>query len=295
MLGEKGLEAFEQEKELDFSFSLGIHRFRVNAFHDSRGPGLAMRYIPVRIPSPEELSIPKQVIELLHRDRGLILVTGPTGSGKSTTLASMVEYVNQNFKKHIITIEDPIEFNFVSKNSLIHQREVGAHTKSFPRAIKSSLREDPDVILVGEMRDPETMQAAITLAETGHLVLSTLHTNDTVQSVDRIIDAFPASQQGQVRVQLAMALTAVVSQSLLPKKDGNGRVIAREVLINNDAVRSVIQRGLTHQLYSIVELGSQEGMVLMDRYLEGLYTKGFISQETFSNCLRDKDLLEQHA
>lgn len=195
MLGEKGMKNFDTEKELDFSFGFSEHRFRVNAYNDVKGPGIAMRYIPTRIPSIEELSIPKQITDLLHRDRGLILVTGPTGSGKSTTLASMVEYMNARFHKHIITIEDPIEFNLASKKSLIHQREVGTHTLSFPRAIKSCLREDPDIILVGEMRDPETMQAAITLAETGHLVLSTLHTNDTVQSVDRIIDSFPASQQ----------------------------------------------------------------------------------------------------
>lgn len=294
MLGEAGLAVFKETKEMDFSYAIGEHRFRVNAFHDVKGPGLAMRYIPTRIPTPEELSIPKPMMDLLHREKGLILVTGPTGSGKSTTLAAMLEYINVTFKKHVITIEDPIEFNFVSKNCLIHQREVGTHTNSFLRAIKSCLREDPDIILVGEMRDPETMQAALTLAETGHLVLSTLHTNDTVQSIDRVIDAFPANQQGQVRVQLAMALTAVISQALLPRKDGKGRVVCREVLMNNDAVRSVILRGLTHQLYSIIELGSQEGMILMDRYLEGLFMKGFISKETFSSFVRDKDLVAQH-
>ncbi len=294
MIGSVGYAAYIESKDADFSYAFKEHRFRVNAFHDVKGPGMAIRYIPTRIPNPEELSSPKAVIDMLHREKGLILVTGPTGSGKSTTLASLVEYINQNFKKHIITIEDPIEFNLVSKNCLIHQREVGTHTQSFLRAIKSSLREDPDVILVGEMRDPETMQAALTLAETGHLVLSTLHTNDTVQSIDRIVDAFPANQQGQVRVQLAMALTGVVSQVLLPRKDGKGRVVCREVLLNNDAVRSVVLRGLTHQLYSIIELGSQEGMVLMDRYLEGLFMKGFISKDTFASFVRDKDLVAQH-
>ncbi|MDQ1344332.1 MAG: Type pili twitching motility protein PilT [Patescibacteria group bacterium] len=294
MLGSVGYAAFIESKEADFSYAFKEHRFRVNAFHDVKGPGLAMRYISTRIPTPEELSIPKPMMELLHREKGLILVTGPTGSGKSTTLASMIEYINTHFKKHIITIEDPIEFNLVSKDCLIHQREVGTHTQSFARAIKSSLREDPDVILVGEMRDPETMQAALTLAETGHLVLSTLHTNDTVQSVDRIIDAFPSNQQSQIRVQLAMALTAVVSQALLPRKDGTGRVVCREVLINNDAVRSVVLRGLTHQLYSIIELGAQEGMILMDRYLENLFMKGHITRETFASLVRDKDLVAQH-
>lgn len=293
MLGHAEFETFKEVKEMDFSYSLDENRFRVNAYHDVKGPSLAMRYIPTRIPTPEELSIPSQVMNLLNRDKGLILVTGPTGSGKSTTLASMIEHVNQNQRKHVITIEDPIEFNFISKSCLVHQREVGTHTVSFPRAIKSSLREDPDIVLIGEMRDPETMQAALTLAETGHLVFSTLHTNDTVQSVDRIIDAFPPNQQGQVRVQLAMALTAVISQVLLPRKDGNGRVVCREILMNNDAVRSVILRGLTHQLYSVIELGSQEGMVLMDRYLEGLLMKGFITKETFASLVRDKDSTSQ--
>lgn len=230
----------------------------------------------------------------MHRSSGLVLVTGPTGSGKSTTLASLVEYVNSNFEKHILTIEDPIEYVFEPKKSLVHQREVSVHTHSFPRAIKSALREDPDIVVVGEMRDPETVAAALTLAETGHLVISTLHTNDTIQSIDRIIDAFPASAQAQVRVQLAMSLVGVTSQALLPHKSGKGRVAAREILINNDAVRSLIIQGATHQLYSMIEIGADEGMVLMDRSLETLFMKGKISREVFTSRVRDKDLLAMH-
>jgi len=257
------------------------------------GFGLAIRYIPTKIPTHKELGIPDNIIDLLHREKGLILVTGPTGSGKSTTLATMIDYINTNFKKHIITIEDPIEFNFKNKQCLIHQREVGNHTKSFSHAIRSALREDPDIIMVGEMRDPETISAALTLAETGHLVLSTLHTNDTVQSIDRIVDSFPSGAQSQIRVQLAMSLTAVISQTLLPKKDSGGRIVAREVLINNDAVRSIIMQGMTHQLYSMIELGGSEGMILMDKYLEMLYMKGLITKEVFQSRVRDKDLLAQ--
>ena len=203
----------------------------------------------------------------------------------------MIDYMNENYRRHIITIEDPIEFNFQNKSCLVNQRELGSHTPSFARAMKSALREDPDIIMVGEMRDPETIQAALTLAETGHLVLSTLHTNDTVQSIDRIVDSFPPAQQNQIRAQLSMSLTAVISQILLPKKDGKGRVAAREILVNTDAVRSLIQQGVTHQLYSIIELSSQDGMVLMDKCLEDLYAKKIITKEVFSSRIRDKDLI----
>lgn len=291
MVGPERWEELQNNHEGDFSYTLEENKFRVNVFEDARGYGVALRYIPVNIPTTEDLSIPESIINLLHRDKGLILVTGPTGSGKSTTLAAMIDYINRNFKKHIITIEDPIEFNFKNKSCLIHQREVGTHTNSFARAIKSALREDPDIVMVGEMRDPETIQAALTLAETGHLVLSTLHTNDTVQSVDRIIDSFPTAQQSQVRVQLAMSLSAVISQTLLPKKNTGGRIVAREVLMNTDAVRSIIIQGMTHQLYSIIELGGSEGMILMDKYLETLYTKGLITKEVFASRVRDKDLV----
>jgi len=291
MIGKERKEILQKNHEGDFSYAYNEHKFRVNVFENAKGFGIAIRYIPTDIPSYKELNVSEDIIKLLHRDKGLILVTGPTGSGKSTTLASMIEYINTTMKKHIITIEDPIEFNFKGKDCLIHQREVGTHTESFARAIKSALREDPDVIMVGEMRDPETIQAALTLAETGHLVLSTLHTNDTVQSIDRIIDSFAPAQQSQIRVQLAMSLSAVVSQTLLPKKNSTGRVVAREILMNNDAIRSIIIQGLTHQIYSMIELGGSEGMILMDKYLEMLYTKGMITREVFESRLRDKDLI----
>jgi twitching motility protein PilT len=261
------------EKEMDASFEYKDARFRVNAYFETRGPSFALRLVAKEIPSVQDLGLSQPVIDLMHQQHGLVLVTGPTGSGKSTTLASLVDYVNSNFEKHIITIEDPIEYVFESKKCLVHQREISVHTHSFARAIKSSLREDPDIIMIGEMRDPETMAAAITLAETGHLVLATLHTNDTIQSIDRIVDSFPSSQQPQIRVQLAMSLLGVVSQVLLPRKTGKGRVAAREILLNNDAIRSLIIHGSTHQIYSMVELGAQEGMVLMDRALETLYMK----------------------
>lgn len=263
--------AWPTEKELDASFEYAGQRFRVNAYFESRGPSLAIRMIKKNIDTPESLGIPASFISLFSRKQGLILVTGATGSGKSTALASLIEKINLEQKTHILTIEDPIEFVFESKKSLIHQREISTHTQSFAKAIRSSLREDPDIVMIGEMRDPETMAAAITLAETGHLVVSTLHTNDTVQGIDRIIDSFPTGVQQQIRVQLAMSLSGIMSQALLPKKSGTGRVVSREVLINNDGIRSLIIRGMTHQIYSMIELGSEEGMLLMDRSLESLY------------------------
>ncbi len=221
-------------------------------------------------------------------------MTGATGSGKTTSLASLIEMINIEQKSHILTIEDPIEFVFESKKSLVHQREISTHTQSFAKAIRSSLREDPDVVMIGEMRDPETMAAAITLAETGHLVVSTLHTNDTVQAVDRIVDSFPTSVQSQIRVQLGMSLAGIMSQSLLLRKNGKGRVAARELLINNDGIRSLIIRGVTHQIYSMIELSSEEGMFLMDKSLETLYLNGSISQEVFFSRVRDKDVVQVH-
>lgn len=296
MLGwEKWFQNFTFSLEQDFSYSLDDAKFRVNIYNDSKWYSIAIRYIPIEIPSLESLNITKEVKNLLNKWKWLILVTWPTWSGKSTTLAAMIQYINENYKKHIITIEDPIEFNLKNNKCLINQREVWTHSKSFPRAIKSALREDPDIIMVWEMRDPETIQAALTLAETGHLVFSTLHTNDTVQSIDRIVDSFPVWAQAQIRTQLAMSLVWVVSQILLPQKDGKWRVVCREVLINNDAVRSLIIHGNTHQLYSIIELSSQEWMILMDKYLQFLYGKQLISKEVLSSNLRDKDLLSNIA
>lgn len=291
MIWPEGWKVFLQKLELDFSYSHDGFRFRVNIYNDSRGYSIAIRYIPNDLPTLEMLGLGAPIKNLLKKQKGLILVTGPTGSGKSTTLAAMINYMNQTFKRHIITIEDPIEFNFQNDKCLVNQRELGTHTTSFAKAMKSALREDPDIIMVWEMRDPETISAALTLAETGHLVLSTLHTNDTVQSIDRIIDSFHPSQQNQIRAQLSMTLSAVVSQILLPKKDGKGRVAAREVLINTDAVRSLIQQGLTHQLYSIIELSGQDNMVLMDKCLEDYYHKKMIDKDVFASHVRDKDLV----
>lgn len=292
---DKWLERFKKELEMDCSYSLDDARFRVNIFQDYRGYSIALRYIPKDIPSLEQLWIEQSVINLLDRQKWLILVTWPTGHWKSTTLASMINYINAKYKKHIITIEDPIEFNF--KNNLCHinQREVGIHTSSFARAIRSTLREDPDVVMVWEMRDPETMQAALTLAETWHLVLSTLHTNDAVQSIDRIIDSFPEWSRDQIRSQLWMSLTWVISQMLVPRADWVWRVAAREIMINNDAIRNLISRGLTTQMYSIIEISTQNGMMLMDKSLMNLFEKWFIDRETCVSRLRDKDFQQMLA
>ncbi|EKE26593.1 MAG: hypothetical protein ACD_4C00234G0001 [uncultured bacterium (gcode 4)] len=292
MIWQEWFEFFIENFEKDFSYALWEAKFRVNIFHDSKWYSVAIRYIPIEIPSLESLNITKEIKSLLHRWKWLILVTWPTWSWKSTTLASMVNYINNNFKKHIITVEDPIEFNLKSSKCLINQREIWSHCTSFARAIKSALREDPDVIMVWEMRDPETISAALTLAETWHLVLSTLHTNDTVQTIDRIIDSFPSAAQSQIRSQLAMSLNWVVSQILLPKKDSGTRVVAREILINTDAVKSLIISWNIHQLYSIIELSWQDWMILMDKYLDTLYEKWLISKDTFNSRIRDKDLIK---
>ncbi|MDD5770264.1 MAG: type IV pilus twitching motility protein PilT [Candidatus Gracilibacteria bacterium] len=288
-----GIEKFIESKELDISYKYENNdRYRVNCYMDSNGYSIALRIIPNNIPTMEELNLGDGIKEMCNKNKGLILVTGPTGSGKSTNLASMIDYINKNFKKHIITIEDPVEFAFKNENCLINQREVGNHTKGFAEAIRASLREDPDVIMVGEMRDPETIKAAITLAETGHLVFSTLHTNDTVQSVDRIIDVFPAGQQDQIRMQLAMSLIGIISQRLLPRIDSQGRIPAREILVANDAIRNLIITGKTHQLYSVLEVSSKQGMILMDKYLIFLYKKKIISKDTLFSYVRDKEGVE---
>lgn len=281
---------FKKEFELDTSYtSKDGTRYRVNCYNETHGPALAFRRINKEIPSLESLWFWDTMKEICRKSKGLILMTGPTWSGKSTNIASMIEYINTHFKRHIITIEDPIEFLFENKESIIHQREIGLHTKSFPHALKSCLREDPNIIVVWEMRDPETIKAALTLAETGHLVFSTLHTNDTAQSIDRIVDVFPAVQQDQIRMQLAMSLVGIIAQRLLPVKDKDAKVAAREVLLSNDAVRNLILTGKTHQLYSVIEIGQKEGMILMDQYLSILYKKGLITLEVFQNSVRDKE------
>ncbi|MDD2907359.1 MAG: PilT/PilU family type 4a pilus ATPase [Candidatus Gracilibacteria bacterium] len=290
VIGEKDFSSFLSSKELDNSYMISNgDRYRVNCYIDSMGYSIAFRIIPNKIPTLEELGLGDQIKEMCSKAKGLILLTGPTGSGKSTNLAAMIDYINKNFKKHIITIEDPIEFSFTSDKSLINQREIGDHTTWFSNAMKASLREDPDVIMVGEMRDPETIKTAITLAETGHLVLSTLHTNDSVQTIDRIVDIFPGSQQSQIRMQLSQSLVGIISQRLIPRDDKPGRIAAREILLTDDAVRNLIITGKTHQLYSVLEVSKNKGMILMDKYLLALHLKKIISKETLLSYVRDKE------
>jgi len=271
---------FAKDHEVDFSFSTkNGARFRVNIFEEREGPALAFRVISQVIPRMDELGLGEAVETLLQLNHGFILVTGPTGSGKSTTLASMIDYINTNRKCHIITIEDPIEYVYENKESLVTQRELNVHTHSFTNAIRAALRQDPDVVMVGEMRDLDTIAAAITLAETGHLVFSTLHTSDTVQTIDRIVDVFPAYQQQQIRNQLAVTLKGVVSQVLVPRTDANERIAAREIMIMNDGIRNCISKGDTHQIYSMIQIGVAEGMVTLDQSLEELVRAGVISKE----------------
>lgn len=291
--GEELKNKFLAELELDTSYDFEWRdRYRVNCYADTNGFSIAMRIIPKKIPTLEELGLWEQIKWMCGRSKGLILITWPTGSGKSTNMAAMLEYINENFQKHIITVEDPVEFSFEEKKCLINQRELGNSTKSFEKAMKALLREDPDVIVIWEMRDPETIKTAITLAETGHLVFSTLHTNDTVQTVDRIVDVFPSGQQEQIRMQLAMSLIWVISQRLLPRSDKEWRIPARELLINNDPVRNLIINWKTHQLYSVIEISGKEGMILMDKYLLALYKKWVISKETLLSFARDKEILD---
>lgn len=287
-------QKFQKEYQVDFSYSLGaISRFRVNVFREQNGPSLSLRVISSHVPSLEEIGLGDTAKSLSMLANGLILVTGATGSGKSTTLASMVNYINENRNCHIITIEDPIEYTYRSKKSLITQREVNVHTTSFAQAIRGALRQDPDVVMVGEMRDLETIAAAITLAETGHLVLATLHTRDAAQTVNRMIDAFPADQQQQIRIQLAAGLKAVISQTLVPKATGEGRVAAREMMLVNDAVRNCILNAQTNQIYSIIQISSAEGMRLMDKSLEDLYRSNEITMEQALARSSDPMALEQ--
>ena len=271
---------FERDLELDTSLAVpGVSRFRVNVYQQRRGLGAVLRIIPSKIPTPQELGLMPSVVKLAQEPRGLVLVTGPTGSGKSTTLACLVETINTTMRKTILTIEDPIEFVYEDKQSVIFQREVGQQTKSFGEALRHALRQDPDVILVGEMRDLETIQLAITAAETGHLCFATLHTHDAPTSVDRIIDVFPPHQQQQVRIQVSTVLKAVVSQILLPRKGGQGRVASREVMTNTPAIGNIIREGKTHLLYAAIEAGAKFGMISMDQHLSFLIKQGVLDQD----------------
>ena len=279
ILAEDQRQILMKDKEFDFSFAFGsLGRFRVNAFHERGNLAAALRLIPTEIKTVSELGLPNVIMSFADYPRGLVLVTGPTGSGKSTTLAALVDKINTERSQHIITIEDPIEFTHKSKRSVIVQREVHYDTYSFNAALRSSLRQDPDVVMIGEMRDLETISAAITIAETGHLVFATLHTNSASQSIDRMIDIFPPHQQPQIRTQLANMLMAVCSQRLVPTI-GGGRVAATEIMITNPAVRNVIREGKSHQLDAIIQTSSDQGMQTMDRTLANLVQSGTITYD----------------
>src|SRR5512136_2670089 len=280
---------YEENLECDFSFAVpNLARFRVNAFVQQRGAAAAFRTIPTKVLSLEELRAPKVFAELTTRPRGLILVTGPTGSGKSTTLAAMVNHINDNDYGHILTIEDPIEFVHESKKCLINQREVGPHTLSFSNALRSALREDPDVILVGEMRDLETIRLALTGAETGHLVFGTLHTSSAAKTIDRVVDVFPAAEKEMVRAMLSESLRAVISQTLL-KRIGGGRIAAHEIMIGTPAIRNLIREGKIAQMYSAIQTGQQSGMQTLDQCLKELLQKGVITKEEARYRAQNKD------
>ena len=294
ILSEGQKTKFSENKDLDFAYEFpGIARLRANYFVQKRGLGAVFRMIPTKILSLEELGLPKQVLKFTDLSRGLVLVTGPTGSGKSTTLAAMIDYINKNRKDHILTIEDPIEFVHQNKGCLINQREIGNHTGSFASALRAALREDPDVILVGEMRDLETIELAITAAETGHLVFGTLHTSSAAKTVDRIIDAFPSGQQAQIRTMLSESLKGVVAQQLLKRSDQPGRLAALEMLFVHTAVANLIREGKTFQIPSIIQTGKGEGMQLMDQaIMEFLMQKQVSAEEAYLKA-NDKKSFER--
>ncbi len=281
ILSEAQRQRFENNLQIDFAYQIpGTARFRVNAYMQRGAVGAALRLIPFEVVPLETLGLPPVVADFATKPRGLVLVTGPTGSGKSTTLASLIDIINTSREEHIMTIEDPIEFLHRHKKCIVNQREVGADTLSFSDALKAALRQDPDVILVGEMRDLETISTAITAAETGHLVFATLHTQDTPQTIDRIIDVFSAAQQGQIRAQLAVALQGIMTQTLLPTSDGAGRCVATEVLIPTPAVRNLIREAKSHQIYSVLQTGGAHGMQTMDSSLAQLVRAGKITRQT---------------
>src|ERR1700726_3943503 len=273
-------QRLETHWQLDFAYQMpGAARFRVNCYFQRASLGAAFRLIPFELTPLEQLGLPPAVAQFADRPRGLVLITGPTGSGKSTTLASLIDVINSTREQHIMTIEDPIEFLHHHKKCIVNQREIGSDATSFGEALKAALRQDPDVILVGEMRDIETISTAITAAETGHLVFATLHTQDTPQTIDRIIDVFPSGQQGQVRAQLAVALQGIMTQTLLPTADGAGRCVAVEVLVPTPAVRNLIREAKSHQIYSVLQTGGAHGMQTMDAALVGLVRAGKITRQ----------------
>jgi twitching motility protein PilT len=294
LLNETQQEIFERQKELDFSLGVtGDLRFRANIYYQRGTVAGAFRLIPKTIPNMAELGLPDRLPALTLRPNGLILITGPTGSGKTTTQAAMIDLINQTRRCHIVTVEDPIEFLHMNNKAVVDQREVYADTLTFANALKYVLRQDPDVILVGEMRDVETIQAALTAAETGHLVIATLHTNDAIQAIDRIVDVFPPHHHQQVRVQLAFALTAVICQQLIPRADGDGRIVATEVLIKNHALANHIREGKTHQTRSMMEGAQAQGMMTMDQRLGEFYEAGLISWDEVERRVSSPSYLQQ--
>jgi len=292
LLSDGQIKQFEKNLELDFSFeSKSLARFRVNVFYQRGSVGCAIRIIPFEIMSFEECGLPVDVVtQLCNKPKGLILVTGATGSGKSTTLASMIDFINCNKECHIITIEDPIEFVHTNKKAIVDQREVYKDTSSFGASLKHVLRQDPDIIMIGEMRDLETIESALIIAETGHLVFATLHTSDSIQTINRIIDVFPSHQQQQIRTQLSFILLAALSQQLLPKAGSSGRVLATEALIATPAIRSLIREGKAHQIYSVLQTSQKDGMRTMNQSLADLYDRGIV---TYEECLSKTVNLEE--
>ncbi|ABR49609.1 twitching motility protein [Alkaliphilus metalliredigens QYMF] len=294
MMSPEQIILFHEKGELDFSYSNpGLGRFRVNAYKQRGSYSMALRVVSLIIPTMEELDLPPIITELSKKKRGLILVTGPTGSGKSTTLAAMINYMNENRSEHILTLEDPIEYLHKHNKSIVNQREIGNDSYSFSNALRAALRQDPDVVLVGEMRDLETIAIAITAAETGHLVLSTLHTIGAAKTIDRIIDVFPPHQQQQIKVQLSSVMEGVISQQLLPKADESGRVAAFEVMVSNPAIRNLIREGKTHQMQTVIQTKSKLGMKTMDASLMELYHKGIITREALQKHAVDLDMVNR--
>jgi twitching motility protein PilT len=296
ILYEEQRAKFEETWELDCSFAVtGLSRFRVNVLLQKNGVEAVMRVITTKIPTAEQLRLPKSITDLADLPRGLVLVTGPTGSGKSTTLAVLMEMINNKYADNILTIEDPIEFVYESKKAVFRQREVGQNTKSFTAALKSALRQDPDVILIGELRDLETIQLAITAAETGHLCFGTLHTQDAPSTIDRIIDVFPPHQQAQIRLQLAVVLSAVVCQQLVARKDGEGRIAAREIMIMTPAISNMIREGKTHMIYGALDTGAKHGMIPMDKSLAELVRTGMVAPEEALQRANNQETFKQLA
>jgi twitching motility protein PilT len=294
ILTDKQKELFSEDWDLDLSYPLaGVGRFRVNVFMQRHGVSGVFRLIPEEIKTIKELELPEQLATLIDVSEGLVLVTGPTGSGKSTTLASLIHTINKENQAHIITVEDPIEFVHENQRCLISQREIASHTKSFNAALRAALREDPDIILVGEMRDLETISLAITAAETGHLVFGTLHTNSAIKTIDRVIDVFPEGQQTQIRVMLSESLRGVVAQALLPRPDHNGRVPVVEILVNVPAVANLIREGKTHQIANVMQTGRAHGMVTFESAIHELIQKGLISKEDGMSFLRRRSAGKQ--